>query len=73
MPTERPLLFGEVSPTFADRRCHVVSIMDPYGRNLNFLDQDFPKYGNKGFIRDRKFFDRLSDCQLIKKDSAAWN
>jgi hypothetical protein len=26
-------------PTFADRRCRVVSTMDPYGRILSFLDQ----------------------------------
>jgi hypothetical protein len=25
-------------PTFADRGCHVVSVMDPYGRILSFLD-----------------------------------
>jgi hypothetical protein len=25
-------------PTFADRRCHVVSVTDPYGRILGFLD-----------------------------------
>jgi hypothetical protein len=23
--------------TFADRGCHVVSVTDPYGRNLSFL------------------------------------
>jgi hypothetical protein len=26
-------------PTFADRRCHVVSVTDPYGRILGFLDR----------------------------------
>jgi hypothetical protein len=26
-------------PTFVDRRCHVVSVMDPYGRILGFLDR----------------------------------
>jgi hypothetical protein len=26
-------------PTFADRGCHVVSVMDPYGRILGFLDR----------------------------------
>jgi hypothetical protein len=25
-------------PTFADRGCHVVSVTDPYGRILGFLD-----------------------------------
>jgi hypothetical protein len=26
-------------PTFADRQCHVVSVTDPYGRILTFLDR----------------------------------
>jgi hypothetical protein len=26
-------------PMFADRGCHVVSVTDPYGRILNFLDR----------------------------------
>jgi CBS-domain-containing membrane protein len=26
-------------PTFADRGCHVVSVADPYGRILGFLDR----------------------------------
>jgi hypothetical protein len=34
--TERPPLVGEVS---ANRGCHVVSVTDPYGRNLAFLDR----------------------------------
>jgi hypothetical protein len=33
--TERPPLVGEVS---ADRRCHVVSSIDPHGRILDFLE-----------------------------------
>jgi hypothetical protein len=26
-------------PTFVDRGCHVVSVTDPYGRILDFLDR----------------------------------
>jgi hypothetical protein len=26
-------------PTFADKGCHVVNVMDPYGRILGFLDR----------------------------------
>jgi hypothetical protein len=26
-------------PTFADKGCHVVSVMDPYSRTLGFLDR----------------------------------
>jgi CBS-domain-containing membrane protein len=32
-------LFAEVIPTFADRGCHVVSVTDPCGRILGFLDR----------------------------------
>jgi hypothetical protein len=39
LPTERPPLVGEVVPTFADKGCHVVSVTDPYDRNLGFLDR----------------------------------
>jgi hypothetical protein len=38
-PTERPPLVGEVSPTFTDSGYLVVSAVDPYGRNLDFLDR----------------------------------
>jgi hypothetical protein len=26
-------------PTFADKGCHVISVTDPYGRILDFLDR----------------------------------
>jgi hypothetical protein len=40
IPTERPPLFSEDSANFfADRGCHVVSVTNPYGRILGFLDQ----------------------------------
>jgi hypothetical protein len=35
IPTERPPLVGEVIANF----CHVVSVKDPYGRILDFLDR----------------------------------
>jgi CBS-domain-containing membrane protein len=38
IPTEQPPLVGEVMPTFADRGCHVVSVLDPCSRILGFLD-----------------------------------
>jgi hypothetical protein len=37
-PSDRRLSAKLVS-TFADRGCHVVSVTDPYGRNLSFLDR----------------------------------
>jgi hypothetical protein len=32
-------LSGEWFPTFADKGCHVVSMTDPYGRIIGFLDR----------------------------------
>jgi hypothetical protein len=37
-PSDRRLS-AKLVPTSADRRCHVVSVTDPYGRILGFLDQ----------------------------------
>jgi hypothetical protein len=39
LPTERMPLVGEVNAKFADRMYHVVSVKDPYGRILGFLDR----------------------------------
>jgi hypothetical protein len=30
---------AKLVPAFADRGCHVVSVKDPYGRILDFLDR----------------------------------
>jgi hypothetical protein len=53
--TELPPLVGEASATFADRRCHVVSVTDPYCRILGFLD------------RSRYFFFQVAP-QLYSRD-----
>jgi hypothetical protein len=37
-PSDRHLP-AKLVPSFADRGCHVVSVTDPYGRILNFLDR----------------------------------
>jgi hypothetical protein len=37
-PSDRRLS-EKLVPTFADRGCHVVSVTDPYGRILGFLDR----------------------------------
>jgi hypothetical protein len=40
IPTERPPLVSEVSANFfVDRWCHVVSVTNPHGRILGFLDR----------------------------------
>jgi hypothetical protein len=33
-------LSAKLAPTFEDGGCHVVSMTDPYGRILYFLDRD---------------------------------
>jgi hypothetical protein len=37
-PSDRSLL-AKLVPAFADRGCHVVSVADPHGRILGFLDK----------------------------------
>jgi hypothetical protein len=37
-PSDRSL-FGEASANFSDRGCYVVSVTDPYGSILGFLDR----------------------------------
>jgi hypothetical protein len=40
IPTERPPLVSEVSAILCGwRGCRVVSVADPYGRNLGFIDR----------------------------------
>jgi hypothetical protein len=39
IPTERPPLVDEVNINFCGYRVHVVSVTDPYGCILGFLDQ----------------------------------
>jgi CBS-domain-containing membrane protein len=36
-PSDRHLS-AKLVPTFADRGCHMVSVVDPFGRILGFLD-----------------------------------
>jgi hypothetical protein len=38
IPTERSPLVAKLVPNFPDRGCQVVSMTDPYGRILDFLD-----------------------------------
>jgi hypothetical protein len=42
-PSDR-CLSVKLAPTLANRGCHVVSVTDPYGRNLGFLDRTRPTY-----------------------------
>jgi hypothetical protein len=42
-PSDRRLS-AKLVPTSADRGCHVVRVIDPYGRILGFLDQPLFHY-----------------------------
>jgi hypothetical protein len=71
VPTERQLLAGVV-PTFADRGCHVVSVTDPYGRILGFLDRSryfFFQVAPQLYSRGR--VDPVPDPLLLRKSGSA--
>jgi hypothetical protein len=59
-------------PTYADRRCYVVSVTDPYYRNLGFLDrscyfyfQVAPRLYSRGWV------DPFPDSLLLRKSRSA--
>jgi hypothetical protein len=65
---------------FADKECHVVSVTDPYGRNLGFLDRalvinawhNFPEglYAVMARDKGRKFQTRVSKMNWVFHVSA---
>jgi hypothetical protein len=67
-------LSANLVPTFADRGCHVVSVTDPYGRTLGFLDrsryiffQAVPQLYSRGWV------DPVPDPLLLRKSGSAGN
>jgi hypothetical protein len=74
IPTERPQLVHEVSANFAYRGSHVVSVTDPCGSNLDFLDQSHyfffqpaPQLYSRGWV------DPVPDPLLLRKPGNAGN
>jgi hypothetical protein len=72
-PSDRRLS-AKLVPTFMDRVCHVVSVTDPYGRNLGFLDrsryfflQVAPQSYSRGWV------DPVPDPSLLRKSGSAGN
>jgi hypothetical protein len=67
-------LSANLVPNFADRRCHVVSTTDPYGRILAFLDR-----GRYFFFEaapqfdSRPWVDPVPDPLLHRKSGSAGN
>jgi hypothetical protein len=67
-------LSAKLVPTFTDRGYHVVSVADPYGRILDFLDrsryfffQVAPQLYSRGWV------DPVSDPPLLRKSGSAEN
>jgi hypothetical protein len=61
-------------PTFADRGCHVISVTDPYGRILGFLDRSrniFLKVAPQ--LYSRGSVDPVHDPLLVRKSGSAGN
>jgi hypothetical protein len=74
IPTDDSRLSAKLVPTFADRGCHVVSVTDPYGRILAFLDrsryfffQVAPRLYSRGWV------DHVPDSLLLRKSCSAAN
>jgi hypothetical protein len=67
-------LSAKLVPTFTDRECHVVSVADPYGRILGFLDrsryfffQAAPQLYSRGWV------DPVPDPLLLGKSGSVGN
>jgi hypothetical protein len=67
-------LSAKLVPTFAERGCHMVSVTDPYGRILCFLDrsryfffQVAPQLCSRGWV------DPVPDPLLLRKSGSAGN
>jgi hypothetical protein len=64
----------KLAPTFADKECHVVSVTDPYGRILVFLDRSpifsFPVAPQ---LYSRGWVDPIPDPLLLGKFGSAGN
>jgi hypothetical protein len=72
-PSDRHLS-AKLMPTFADRGCHVISVADPHGRILDFLDwrryfffQVTPQLYSRGWV------DPVPDPLLLSKYGSAGN
>jgi hypothetical protein len=72
-PSDRRLS-AKLVPAFADRACHVVSVTDPYGHVLGFLNQSryfffqvVPELYSRGWV------DPLPDPLVLRNSGSAGN
>jgi hypothetical protein len=72
-PNDRRLLAKLVS-TFADRGCHVVSVIDPYGRNIGFLDRNRYFFFEVALhLYSRGWVNSVPDPLVLRKSGSAGN
>jgi hypothetical protein len=65
---------AKLMPTFADRGCYVVSVTDPYGRILDFLDQSRCfSFQAAPQLYSRGWEDPVPDPLLLRKSDSAGN
>jgi hypothetical protein len=72
-PSDRRLS-AKLMSTFAERECHVVSVTDPYGPILGFLDRSryfFFQVAPQLYSRDR--VDPVPDPLLFRKSDSPGN
>jgi hypothetical protein len=74
IPTEGPLLVDEVSVNCCGWRCHVVSVTNPYGRNLDFLDRNrYFLFQVAPQLYPRGWVDPVPDPLPLRKSGRAGN
>jgi hypothetical protein len=67
-------LSAKLVPTFADRRCHVVSATDPYGRILGFLEWCcYFFFHVVPQLYSRRWANPVPDSLLLRKSSSTGN
>jgi hypothetical protein len=72
--TERPPLVGEVSADFHDTGCHMVSVTNPYGRNLGFVDRSrYFFFQAAPQLYSRAWADPVPDPLLLRKSGSTGN
>jgi hypothetical protein len=65
---------AKLVPTFTDRECHVVSVTDPYGRILGFLDWSrYNLFQVAPQLYSRSWVDPVPDPLLLRKSGSAGN
>jgi hypothetical protein len=72
-PSDRRLS-GKLVPTFADERCHVFRVTDPYSRNLGFLDRSrYFSFKVAPQLYSRGWVDPVPDPLLLRELGSGGN